>query len=57
MVHQRHMVILSNRPSFTGNGKVDRYDYMWLGWRKGLDTTRCWMRWIQNPAKAVRNGA
>lgn len=31
-----HMFILSERPSFTGDGKTDASNYVWFTWHKGL---------------------
>ena len=31
-----HVIVLSRRPSFTGNGKTDATDYAWFVWERGV---------------------
>lgn len=40
------MLILSKRPSFTMDGRTDRYDYVWVGWRFGEAADRVRVRWV-----------
>jgi len=45
--------VLPKRPSFTGDGGVDRYDYCFVGWQSGTYQTRLhWLPPLSNEVKA-----
>ena len=46
------LTVMSCRPSFTVDGKTDRYDYVWVGWAR-TQVAGAAISWIMDP-KRVR---
>lgn len=44
-----HLLVLSSRPSFTGDGKTDSADYMWAVWDRDNWYPKTKIHWIRKP--------